>query len=460
MADSLMDIRFLGRAILVSAWLIGPAAAGPCLRVAVMTPTGNPDFDLPATADLMSSGRLYSADLVYITATVPSVDVLGSYDAVLAFTRGHWNDDLDASGIRHRFGDVLADYVDNGGGLVTAYGVNDEWDGVGGRFRDDGYLPFTGFTQSITSTQFGPTMVPVGEAHPILGGLGSLVCFASCLGYGGIVLDPEAVVLAMWEDIAPALVIKDQVVSVVLHPDSGSAGMVNVPGYEFEGSDIPLLLANALVWSAGFEPETACNGDFDDDGLSDDEEAALGTAVELADTDGDGLGDGQEVALGVDPLNPDSDGDGWLDGHDVCPNSFDPGQADADGDGIGDACEPVDTDADGLSDFDDNCPLVANTEQADVDGNGLGDACDDVDGDGHLDAVDNCVVTANPSQLDTDRDGVGDACERSRDESRRCQTGPLGFSGLWFVAALVLLRRGGQSRSSQDRVEGGLSCIR
>lgn len=54
--------------------------------------------------------------------------------------------------------------------------------------------------------------------------------------------------------------------------------------------------------------------DPDGDGLTTEEEAALGTNPDLADSDGDGLDDGDEVALGTDPLDPDTDGDGFTDG--------------------------------------------------------------------------------------------------------------------------------------------------
>ncbi len=47
------------------------------------------------------------------------------------------------------------------------------------------------------------------------------------------------------------------------------------------------------------------DGDSDGDGLTDDEEAALGTDPEDIDTDGDGISDGREVADLTDPLDPD-----------------------------------------------------------------------------------------------------------------------------------------------------------
>ncbi len=58
--------------------------------------------------------------------------------------------------------------------------------------------------------------------------------------------------------------------------------------------------------------------DTDSDGLLDEEEVKLGTAVNNADTDGDGLLDREEVEVyQTDPLNPDTDSDGYLDGQEV-----------------------------------------------------------------------------------------------------------------------------------------------
>ncbi|WP_243854540.1 YPDG domain-containing protein, partial [Canibacter zhoujuaniae] len=57
--------------------------------------------------------------------------------------------------------------------------------------------------------------------------------------------------------------------------------------------------------------------DDDGDGLTDEEEQALGTDPKNPDTDGDGLTDGQEKELGTNPTNPDTDGDGINDGDEV-----------------------------------------------------------------------------------------------------------------------------------------------
>ncbi|MFW0837581.1 MAG: hypothetical protein ACKKL5_01125 [Candidatus Komeilibacteria bacterium] len=60
------------------------------------------------------------------------------------------------------------------------------------------------------------------------------------------------------------------------------------------------------------------NIDTDGDGLTDKQEATIGTDPSQADSDADGLFDKEEVVTyNTDPLNPDTDGDGYADGLEV-----------------------------------------------------------------------------------------------------------------------------------------------
>ena len=148
----------------------------------------------------------------------------------------------------------------------------------------------------------------------------------------------------------------------------------------------------------------------------------------VTDSDNDGLSDTQEAALGTNPNNPDTDGDGIPDGIDNCPLIANADQRDTDGDRIGDACD-TDADGDGILDKrcktysagfciayepipgGDNCPLVANVDQADMDHDGIGDACDDdIDGDGLTNAQEIALGTS-PTNPDTDGDGIPDGSD-------------------------------------------------
>lgn len=113
------------------------------------------------------------------------------------------------------------------------------------------------------------------------------------------------------------------------------------------------LIISAVVISGFLPNQTLAVVDTDNDGLADDLEAShYATDPQLADTDGDGYSDGEEVALGYSPrfvkqrlievdsdldglnddwefrlgtaiLNPDTDGDGFLDGEEVI-NGYSP----------------------------------------------------------------------------------------------------------------------------------------
>ncbi|MBI2346069.1 MAG: thrombospondin type 3 repeat-containing protein [Deltaproteobacteria bacterium] len=178
----------------------------------------------------------------------------------------------------------------------------------------------------------------------------------------------------------------------------------------------------------------ACDVDDDNDGLTDQEENALGTNRLKPDTDADGTGDKQDncrLAANPDQLDTDGDGqgdvcdadddnDGLADLQDNCPLVASPDQTDTEADHIGNLCDP-DDDNDGVEDAADNCPLARNDDQADADGDGLGDLCDpavasgDGDADGFLDPADNCPLVTNATQADLDSDGRGDACDGDAD---------------------------------------------
>ena len=116
-----------------------------------------------------------------------------------------------------------------------------------------------------------------------------------------------------------------------------------VPGGTFEvaaGDEITCSWYVMPVDLQG-EPSTPVGGeDADEDGLSDDEEAEIGTDPAVFDTDADRLSDGFEVLeFGTNPLLADSDEDGLGDGDELEVYGTDALSADTDGDGVDDATE-------------------------------------------------------------------------------------------------------------------------
>jgi len=81
-----------------------------------------------------------------------------------------------------------------------------------------------------------------------------------------------------------------------------------------------ILLLILLLFVGGLALGYAGGSDSDSDGLTDDQEAILGTDPQTIDSDGDGLSDGEEYFdYLTDPLSPDTDGDGLKDGEDEFP---------------------------------------------------------------------------------------------------------------------------------------------
>jgi hypothetical protein len=128
---------------------------------------------------------------------------------------------------------------------------------------------------------------------------------------------------------------------------AGTTSYDSVDQWSSDSSTQVMTYAVTAVKSDGIESffsDLAQNNDRDHDGLTDEEEASLGTNPTNPDTDGDGLKDGEEEAYGTDPLLTDTDGDGYSDYEEVqagsdpldensiptCPGDFD-GDGDVDG---------------------------------------------------------------------------------------------------------------------------------
>jgi hypothetical protein len=171
--------------------------------------------------------------------------------------------------------------------------------------------------------------------------------------------------------------------------------------------------------------------DLDGDGLSDDEEAGLGTDHNDADTDDDTLSDGDEVnTYGTDPLSVDTDGDDLPDAGEIVTYGSDPLDPDTDDDGLPDI-EPVnwgtsptnpDTDDDGLLDGQEVNDYGSDPHTTDSDGDSLGDGDEvntwgtdptntDSDGDTLVDGEAVFGTHTDPADDDSDGDGIDDGTE-------------------------------------------------
>jgi hypothetical protein len=140
--------------------------------------------------------------------------------------------------------------------------------------------------------------------------------------------------------------------------------------------------------------------DVDDDLLDDGLELDLGTDPLDPDTDNDNLQDGWEALLQLDPLDADTDDDGLTDGSEIYFTGTDPARADSDGDACRDGADTAplqfgpDTDGDDVAD---GCDVCVNDPDNDRDGDGV---CGDLD-----------VCDGGDDTIDTDDDTVPDDCD-------------------------------------------------
>lgn len=142
------------------------------------------------------------------------------------------------------------------------------------------------------------------------------------------------------------------------------------PAYEFNGFtlNIPLgvglthYFTNKFGLDFSYSYNTSLTDDLNpvhDDILDGNHIVRLSVLYNIVDfakdSDGDGLSDEDEAKLGTDPKNPDTDGDGLLDGKEVKKYKTNPKDPDTDGGGIKDGVEvkygtdPLDADDDILS---------------------------------------------------------------------------------------------------------------
>ncbi|MFL9806314.1 hypothetical protein AB6D40_022685 [Vibrio cyclitrophicus] len=167
--------------------------------------------------------------------------------------------------------------------------------------------------------------------------------------------------------------------------------------------------------------------DFDGDGLTNGQEAALRTSLVEMDSDGDGITDYHEVIYYWDPLDAqipqasDFDSDGLSNIEELYTYGTDPESADTDGDGLFDALEVTlnwdplvensgnqsadgDFDGDGLSNVTE-VSLGTALNAADSDGDGVSDGQETLQGSNPLDQH------SSTPQIDTDNDGLYDVHE-------------------------------------------------
>jgi len=164
-------------------------------------------------------------DVLDARFVAPSLQQLRQYDVALVVTNTVFEDPV-------ALGDVLADYVDEGGGVVlTLAAFIQGWE-LQGRLIDEGYSPF----EVGVGPQGGASLGDFDRTHPIMEGVET----ASGTLLGAVSLSDNAQLVAQWDNTQPFVATKGLVVAVNIY----------LSGNGFWNGDVPLILRNAAFWSS------------------------------------------------------------------------------------------------------------------------------------------------------------------------------------------------------------------
>ncbi|MDX9912734.1 MAG: GC-type dockerin domain-anchored protein [Phycisphaerales bacterium] len=294
-----------------AASLAGACPPRPSVAVvAAASNTANPNTNTRFTDvrdKLLATGRYESVGIISTTQFQNGADLtladLAPYDAIIT-----WSNDSheDSEGL----GDLLADYVDSGGGVVVAVFANTSTNTarqIRGRWLAEGYnlIPIGSNWKGTAAPgrSIGTRIVP---GHPILAGVDTFFAFgyiADGIGpWGAFRPNTTEVVnggqkIALWDDDSTLVVVgPKQVVELGMHPVSSD---VNALGYWDATTDGDILMANAL----DFVMSPHCDADWDASGGQPDSSdflaylndyASSEPCADLAPTGGDGSWDSSD----------------------------------------------------------------------------------------------------------------------------------------------------------------------
>jgi hypothetical protein len=205
---------------------------------------------------ILGVGTIAEVNVIPVTGSdpVPTLAQLSRYRAVLVYSDSTFNDSV-------ALGDVLADYVDEGGGVAMATFAF--WDsttfGIQGRLKTGNYLPFT---TAPNSSGNGLTLVKDLSAHPLLDGVNSLDGGIASYHESPIAIANGATLVASWSNGQPLVGAKEaapgRVVGLNFYPPSSDVRN----DFWVAATDGDRLMASALLW-AGQTPPTVLTAPVD-----------------------------------------------------------------------------------------------------------------------------------------------------------------------------------------------------
>lgn len=216
--------------------------------VAVLSAEANGAWNTDVTNKIASLGPLPKVDMIPVTPSdpVPTLKQLRAYQSVLVYSDAGFNNNTN-------LGNVLADYVDQGGGVALATFAY--WSSGGlsiqGRLASGGYLAFTTGNQT---SGVNLTLAKDLPAHPMLDGVASFNGGSYSYHNSPIALAAGATLVAHWSDGQPLVGGKDngsgRDAGLNFFPPSTDS---TIYGWQ-AGTDGAQLMVNALLWSGKIPP--------------------------------------------------------------------------------------------------------------------------------------------------------------------------------------------------------------
>jgi hypothetical protein len=233
--------RIVRKCLLLGLAAVALASADP-IKVAILgSPNGGAAWNADVQSKLLATGDFSAVDVYDISTTTPTLAQLESYSAVLVYSDGAGYADATT------LGNNLADYVDAGGGVVTAV-FADASIPFGGRFATDDYWAIEPAGQSSgTDLQLGTIHQP---GSPLLAGVTSFDGGSSSY-YGTGALQASATDVADWSNGAP--LIAERTIGGTARVDLNFFPPSSDVRSDFwtSSTDGALLMANALDYTAG-----------------------------------------------------------------------------------------------------------------------------------------------------------------------------------------------------------------
>ncbi len=213
-------------------------------RVAIFAAESNDAWNTDVRNKILGAGSFSQVDLFRVDGAnpVPTLTDLQRYSAVLVYSDGvGFNNNVS-------MGNVLADFVDQGGGVVvgTFAFYNSGGISIQGRLVSGGYLPFTTAGQSSGSHL---TLIKDLPLHPIFSNVGSFDGGTASYHNSPIGLAAGATLAGRWSNSQPLVGTKTpttgRTVGLNFFPPSSDAAS----GFWIASTDGARLMANALLWA-------------------------------------------------------------------------------------------------------------------------------------------------------------------------------------------------------------------